>query len=119
MIKEAIKTLVSGHSLNTDEAALVMEEIMQGEATQAQFGAFVTALRFKGETVDEIVGLAKTMRAKALPLSISEPVVDTCGTGGDHPDFRSVECKEMEQLFWVDHSDLYPDQFIGSGFPSK
>ena len=83
MIKEAIQTLISGHSLTTEEAASVMEEIMQGEATPAQFGAFVTALRLKGETVDEIVGLARTMRAKAIPVTITEPVVDTCGTGGD------------------------------------
>ncbi len=83
MIKEAIKTLVSGRSLSMDEAALVMEEIMNDEATPAQFGAFVTALRLKGETVDEIIGLAKTMRAKAIPVTIAEPVVDTCGTGGD------------------------------------
>jgi len=83
MIKEAIASLVSGHSLTTDEAAQVMEEIMQGKATPAQFGAFVTALRIKGETVDEIVGLARTMRANALPVNIDGPVVDTCGTGGD------------------------------------
>ena len=56
---------------------------MNGEATPAQFGAFVTALRLKGETVDEIVGMAKTMRAKAIHVNINEPVVDTCGTGGD------------------------------------
>jgi len=60
-----------------------MEEIMQGKVTPAQFGAFVTALRLKGETVDEIVGLARTMRAKAVPVTIAEPLVDTCGTGGD------------------------------------
>ena len=83
MIKEAIQALVSGRSLTTEEAASVMEEIMQGEVTPAQLGAFVTALRLKGETVDEIVGLAKTMRAKAVPVTIPEPVVDTCGTGGD------------------------------------
>jgi anthranilate phosphoribosyltransferase len=83
MIKEAIATLVSGRSLTADEAAQVMEEIMQGEATPAQFGAFVTALRLKGETVDEIVGLARTMKARAIPVTIDEPVVDTCGTGGD------------------------------------
>ena len=83
MIKEAIQTLVSGRSLTMEEAASVMEEIMQGEVTPAQFGAFVTALRLKGETVDEIVGLAKTMRAKAIAVTIAEPVVDTCGTGGD------------------------------------
>ena len=83
MIREAIQALVFGQSLTTEEAASVMEEIMEGKATPAQFGAFVTALRLKGETVDEIVGLAGTMRAKALRVSISEPLVDTAGTGGD------------------------------------
>ena len=83
MIKEAIQALVSGRSLTTEEAASVMEEIMGGEVTPAQFGAFVTALRLKGETVDEITGLAKVMRARALPVAVAETVVDTCGTGGD------------------------------------
>jgi len=83
MIKEAIQTIVSGHSLTMDEASNVMEEIMEGNATPAQFGAFITALRCKGETVEEIAGLARTMRAKALRVRIDEPVVDTCGTGGD------------------------------------
>ena len=82
MIKEAITTLVDGHSLTMEEAASVMEEIMEDKVTPAQFGAFVTALRLKGETVDEILGLVRTMRAKAIP-AIAEPVVDTCGTGGD------------------------------------
>lgn len=83
MIREAIATLVSGRSLTMEEAASVMEEIMDGEVTAAQFAAFVTALRLKGETVDEITGLARTMRAKAIPVTVAEPVVDTCGTGGD------------------------------------
>jgi len=83
MIKEAIDTLVSGQSLSMDEAARVMEEIMTGEATPAQFGAFVTALRLKGETVDEIAGLARVMRARAARVTMSQPTVDTCGTGGD------------------------------------
>ncbi len=83
MIKEAIAAMVSGRSLTTDEAADVMGEIMQGEATPAQFGAFVTALRIKGETAEEITGFARTMRAKAVPLAASYPAVDTCGTGGD------------------------------------
>lgn len=83
MIKEAIARLVGGHSLTMNEASTVMEEIMEGRATPAQFGAFVTALRLKGETVEEIAGLAKTMRAKALRVNINESVVDTCGTGGD------------------------------------
>ena len=67
MIKEAISTLISGNSLTVKEAAQVMEEIMSGQATPSQFGAFVTALRLKGETVDEIIGLVSTMRARALP----------------------------------------------------
>ncbi|MDD5288256.1 MAG: anthranilate phosphoribosyltransferase [Dehalococcoidales bacterium] len=83
MIKEAIAQLVGGRSLTIDEASAVMTEIMEGNATPAQFGAFVTALRLKGETVEEIAGLARTMRAKALRVNIDEPVVDTCGTGGD------------------------------------
>ncbi len=83
MIKEAIQYLVDGRSLNESEASSVMEEIMEGKATPAQIAAFITALRFKGETVDEIVGLAKTMRAKSVRVKVSMPVVDTCGTGGD------------------------------------
>ena len=83
MIKETIAKLVAGQSLKMEEAAQVMEEIMSGEVTPAQFGAFVTALRLKGETVEEIAGLAKTMRAKAIPVRVGGPVVDTCGTGGD------------------------------------
>ncbi len=83
MIKQAIEALVSGQPISTEEAAQVMEEIMSGETTPAQFGAFVTALRIKGESVEEIVGLAKVMRDKAIPVKVSGPTVDTCGTGGD------------------------------------
>jgi len=83
MIKEAIQALVSKRSLTMEEAASVMEEIMSGEVSPAQFGAFVTVLRLKGETVDEIVGLASVMRAKAVRVTIAEPVIDIVGTGGD------------------------------------
>jgi len=83
MIREAINTLVSGQSLTMEQAAGVMNEIMSGEATPAQFGAFVTALRLKGETVEEIAGMAKVMREKAIRVEVSGPLVDTCGTGGD------------------------------------
>ena len=84
MIKEAINTLVSGNSLDFEQASGVMAEIMSGEATPAQIAAFVTALRIKGETVDEIAGLASVMRDKAVPVKVAPPVVDTCGTGGDN-----------------------------------
>ncbi len=83
MIREAIDTFVSGRSLSLEQAAGVREEIMSGEATPAQIAALITALRIKGETVDEIAGLASVMRAKAVPVKVTPPVVDTCGTGGD------------------------------------
>ena len=83
MIQEAIAALAEGKSLSSDDAAAVMTEIMEGDATPAQFGALVTALRVKGETVDEITGFARVMRSKAQKLSTNKDVVDTCGTGGD------------------------------------
>ena len=83
MIKEAIDILVKGQSLDMEQAAAVMNQIMEGQATPAQFGSFVTALRLKGETVEEIAGMARVMRQKALPLKVSGALVDTCGTGGD------------------------------------
>jgi anthranilate phosphoribosyltransferase len=83
MIKEAIGILVEGRSLSLQEAASAMEEIMDGKATPAQLGAFITALRIKGETPEEIAGLAGTMRMKAVPVNIPGPVLDIVGTGGD------------------------------------
>ena len=83
MIKEAIETVVNGRSLTFEQAASVMDEIMVGEATPAQVASFVTALRIKGETVDEIAGLATVMQARATPVGVTSAVVDTCGTGGD------------------------------------
>ena len=83
MIQDAIETVVSGRSLSTEQASDAMEQIMTGEATPAQFGALVTALRMKGETVDEIVGMAQVMREKSLHVQVDDVVVDTAGTGGD------------------------------------
>jgi anthranilate phosphoribosyltransferase len=83
MIKEAVGMLVSGRSLSADEAALVMEEIMEGRATPAQLGSFLTALRIKGETAEEITGFAGVMREKATHVVIDGSVIDIVGTGGD------------------------------------
>jgi anthranilate phosphoribosyltransferase len=83
MIKEAIGTLVAGKNLSYEEAYFVMGEIMSGEATPAQIASFLTALRLKGETADEIAGLASMMRAKATPVKIKGPAIDIVGTGGD------------------------------------
>ena len=96
MIKEAIARVVEGESLNENEMVDVMDQIMGGEATGAQIGAFMTALRMKGETVDEITGAARVMRAHATPIRVGstididrddinidhETIIDTCGTGG-------------------------------------
>jgi anthranilate phosphoribosyltransferase len=84
MIKEAISLLIDGKSLTFEQAAEVMEEITTGQVTPAQFGAFVTALRIKGESADEIAGLASVMRAKSVRVETNEPVVDIVGTGGDN-----------------------------------
>ena len=83
MIQDAIRILVDGESLSADQATAAMNEIMTGEATSAQVGSFLTALRIKGETVDEITGMARVMREKSLHVSVEGDVVDTCGTGGD------------------------------------
>jgi anthranilate phosphoribosyltransferase len=83
MIKEAINILINDISLSETEMAECMNEIMEGRATDAQIGAFLAALRIKGETVDEITGAARIMREKAAKISAPEGVLDTCGTGGD------------------------------------
>jgi anthranilate phosphoribosyltransferase len=85
MIQDAIGQVVAGHDLSREQAASAMHDLMAGEATPAQIGAFLVALRMKGETVDEITGLAETMRAMATRITTRRtPLVDTCGTGGDH-----------------------------------
>ena len=84
MIKEAIAKVVAKTNLTEAEAETVMREIMQGESTDAQIAAYITALRMKGETVEEITGSARVMREKAVPIKLDAKYkVDTCGTGGD------------------------------------
>jgi anthranilate phosphoribosyltransferase len=83
MIKEAISKVVEGFDLTREEMISCMNEIMTGEATGAQIGSFITALRLKKETVDEITGAAMVMREKAVKIDVnSDVVLDTCGTGG-------------------------------------
>ena len=96
MLKEAIAKLVERQDLNELEMIDAMNQIMGGEATAAQIGAFITALRMKGETIPEIIGAAKVMRARATPIRVGgvvdidrddinvdrETILDTCGTGG-------------------------------------
>jgi len=84
MIQTALARLLDGHDLTRDEARGVMDTIMSGEATSAQIGGFLVALRMKGETADEIAGCAEGMRAHVLQVSPKRSdLVDTAGTGGD------------------------------------
>lgn len=84
MIREAISRVIRRENLSSQEASEVMKEIMDGRATSAQIGSFLTALRMKGETVEEILGCAQIMRAKAERIATKHAfLVDTCGTGGD------------------------------------
>ena len=85
-IRATIGAVVDGRTLTRSEAAAAMDAIMGGQVTGAQIGALVTALRMRGETVEEIAGFASAMRAHALAVEVDDgagPLVDTCGTGGD------------------------------------
>lgn len=84
MIKEAIEKVVQKMDLPEAEMMAAMEEIMEGAAKPAQIGSFITALRMKGETVEEVTGAARIMRQKATRINAcAATIVDTCGTGGD------------------------------------
>ncbi|MEM3162435.1 MAG: anthranilate phosphoribosyltransferase, partial [Candidatus Bathyarchaeia archaeon] len=85
MIREAIENLVNREGLSYREASESMKEIMSGEATPSQIAAFLTALRMKGETVEEIMAFASVMRSFCHKINprVSGRLVDTCGTGGD------------------------------------
>jgi len=78
-----LSRLAARDALDADESAEAMRQIMAGDATPGQIGGFLMALRTKGETVEEIEGLARTMLSFANPVQPASPVIDTCGTGGD------------------------------------
>ena len=83
MIKDAIQTVINGENLDFETAKEVMNAMMDGTATQAQMGALLTALRMKGETVEEITACAMVMREKGLRINPVRNVIDIVGTGGD------------------------------------
>jgi len=84
MIKDLLEKIVQRKNLTEEEAMLAMEEIMEGQATPSQIASFLTGLRMKGETVEEITGCARGMRKKALLIQPQvNSLIDTCGTGGD------------------------------------
>jgi len=83
VIRECLSKVIEGLDLTQAEAVAVMDDIMSGRCTDAQIAGFLTALRLKGETVEEICGFAKVMREKATRVQADPRVIDTCGTGGD------------------------------------
>ena len=90
-IQQAIARLVESADLNTEEMKAVMRQVMGGEATPAQIGAFLVALRMKGETIDEIAAATQVMRELATPVTIeAEHLVDIVGTGGDGANLFNV-----------------------------
>ncbi len=87
----SLHSLIGGNNLSETEMLSAMTQIMEGEVKDSQLAAFLTALHVKGETVSEIVGAARVMRAKAEKLDIkTTPLVDTCGTGGDGADTFNI-----------------------------
>jgi anthranilate phosphoribosyltransferase len=89
VLTKAIDALASRRDLSTDETAEVLAEIMHGEVSETQIGAFLIALRTKGETVDELAGLARTMRELAAHVPVArEDLLDTAGTGGGRRTFN-------------------------------
>ena len=82
-LRPLLAQVASGRALSESEAAAAFEIIMSGDATPSQIGAFLMALRVRGETVDEITGAARIMRAKALTIEAPPGTIDTVGTGGD------------------------------------
>jgi anthranilate phosphoribosyltransferase len=82
--KAVLARLAAGERLSERESADAFDVMMSGDATPSQMGAFLMALRLRGETVDEITGAARTMRAKALPIAAPADAIDTVGTGGDN-----------------------------------
>lgn len=83
MITNIINKLLDRENLSGEESYLIMDGIMEGEITPPQIASFLTALRMKGETTEEITGFARAMREKAHRIKVSEEAIDTCGTGGD------------------------------------
>jgi anthranilate phosphoribosyltransferase len=88
ILTEAIDRVAAGKDLSTEEAARVLREVMEGNASESEIAGFLIALRTKGETVQEIAGLASTMRELALPVRVGGDLVDTAGTGGGRPTFN-------------------------------
>jgi len=83
MFKELLNRCVNGARLTEEEAYTMMDEIMKGNATASQIASLLSILRFRGETVEEMTGFARSMRSHMTPIHYQQEIIDTCGTGGD------------------------------------
>ncbi|GAE25076.1 anthranilate phosphoribosyltransferase [Halalkalibacter wakoensis JCM 9140] len=84
MLKDILRSCMDGHTMTEVQAEQTMNDIMEGKATQSQIASLLTIMRFRGETVDEMTGFARSMRSHSLRIQTNDHgVVDTCGTGGD------------------------------------
>ncbi|WHZ56311.1 anthranilate phosphoribosyltransferase [Metabacillus hrfriensis] len=82
-MKTLLSKCIEGHTLTEEEATAAMNQVMEGKATSSQIASFISILRFRGETVDELVGFAKAMKQHMTRIDYAEDLIDTCGTGGD------------------------------------
>ena len=102
MIQKAIHELVENKNLDFETTKEVMDEIMSGNATQAQISSFLTALRMKGETIDEITACATVMRDKAVKLSPPFPVMDIVAYGWQNMETAAYPVRAARQMCWKD-----------------
>ena len=102
-ILEGLRKVCENIDLTTDESAAIMHEIMSGSATNAQLGAFLTALRMKGESIDEIPGFARIMRefSNRITPNVEGDLLDTCGTGGDKVKTFNISTISALIVGWV------------------
>ena len=104
MIREGIQKLIEGADLTFNESSEIMQEVMSGKATNAQTAAFLTALRMKGEVVDELIAFTSVMRSNCCTIrpKVQGRLVDTCGTGGDKISTGTgrLPAKAGAQTYW-------------------
>ena len=109
MIQQAIHDVTERKNLDFDTAKQVMGEIMNGEATQAQMASFLTGLRMKGESIEEITACAAVMREKALKLTPSFDVIDIVGTGGDEVGTFNISTTPQALSWWPRAAFRWPN----------
>ena len=107
-LKDLLAKVASGQSLEQSEAETAFDIMMSGDATPSQIGGFLMALRVRGETVDEISGAVKAMRAKMLRVAAPTDAIDIVGTGGDMANTFNISTSESVGLFVLSLFTFFP-----------